>query len=725
MKSDNPDKSFLVDGQYAIEDLVDLNQLRQLFEQFTRATGFTIGFLDHPGLNILIGTGWRDICTKYHRMCTLAAANCEKSNHHLLDQLDEPGKLAIEACDNGLVDCATPIIIQGKHIASLATGQLLLQEPDLDRFKRQARLFGFDEAEYLKALAEIPVVDEEKLKAVTAFLGEMALVISQIGYTRSLVQEETERMAIEIAERKHAEEALRESEATYRFLTDKMNDMIWMANLDFNLTYISPSVKKILGFTPEERLRQTPEEMMTPETISHAFTVLNRELERELKEGVNPERTVKLELDFYHRNGSLVSMESVMSAIRGHDGKITGIHGVSRDITERKRAEEEKKKLENQLNQAQKMESIGTLAGGIAHDFNNILSAIIGYTELAVEDITDPERARNELKEVLKAGDRAKNLVGQILTFSRKTETAYSPIPIRTILKESLKMLRSVIPTTVEIRQDLADSGLVLSNPTQIHQIIMNLSTNAADAMDEAGGVLGVSLKRVGLDQNTADGLDVTPGTYLRLTVSDTGQGMPPEVMERIFEPYFTTKVLGRGTGLGLSVVHGIVKSHGGAIICRSVPKKGTTFEVYLPGIESEKKATEPSPKEPLPTGKERILFIDDEAALAGLAEKVLSKLGYTVVTKSSSSEALQLFRKDPDKYDLVITDMTMPGMTGDKLAQKFMEIRQDIPIILCSGYSEHITVEKAKKIGIREFVMKPLEMKGLAETIRKVLDGG
>ena len=412
------------------------------------------------------------------------------------------------------------------------------------------------------------------------------------------------------------------------------------------------------------------------------------------------------------------------AAIRNAVGDCIGAIETLEDITDTIISEKERKRLETQLAQAQKMEAIGTLAGGIAHDFNNILSAIIGYTELSMDDITDPVRARGELREVLKAGDRAKDLVGQILTFSRKTETAYSPIALRTIVKESLKMLRSVIPTTIEIRQDLADSGLVMSNSTQINQIIMNLSTNAAHAMDEEGGVLEVSLKRVDLDQETADGLDVTSGTYLKLTVSDTGHGMPPEVMERIFEPYFTTKDLGSGTGLGLSVVHGIVKSHGGAIICRSVPKEGTTFEVYLPEIESEKKEAGPSEKEPIPTGTERILFIDDEAALAGLAEKMLSKMGYTVVIKSSSSEALELFQKDADKYDLVITDMTMPGMTGDRLAKKFIEIRHDIPVILCSGYSEHISEDKAKKMGIREFVMKPLEMNELARTIRKVLDG-
>jgi len=529
----------------------------------------------------------------------------------------------------------------------------------------------------------------------------------------------------DITERKQTEESLRQSEATYRFLTDKMNDVVWMANLDFALTYISPSVKKILGFTPEERIRQTPAEMMTAETLFNAFNILNRELEREHEEGVDPERTVKVEMDFYHKNGSIVRMESVMSAIRDHDGTITGIHGVSRDITERKQAEEEKKKLEAQLTQVQKLESIGTLAGGIAHDFNNILAAIIGYTELAMNDISEPTKAWGELKEVRKAGDRAKSLVSQILAFSRQTETKHSPLTLQPIIKESIKMMRSVIPTTIEIRQNLVDSGLVMSDPTQINQIVMNLCTNAVHAMDWTGGVLEVSLKRVSIngDAKTPD-LDLPPGRYVKLSVSDTGQGMTPEVMARIFDPYFTTKEVGRGTGLGLSVVHGIVKSHGGVITCRSTYGEGSVFDIYLPEIDTKDESSNPHLERVLlPIGTESILFVDDEPVLIELAKKMIENLGYTVLTRTSSIEALELFRNNPSKFDLVITDMTMPAMTGDKLAQRMMEIRQDIPIILCTGYSEYITEERAKRIGIREFVMKPLVVKELSKTIRKVLD--
>jgi|GEM_PF-409425 len=529
----------------------------------------------------------------------------------------------------------------------------------------------------------------------------------------------------DITERVVMEEALRESESRYRLLAENASDIIFTMDNDLRFTYISPSVERIRGYAVEEAIAQRPDDILTPASLEAAEKVFREELEIEGQESKELQRSRTLELEERCKDGSAIWTETTFTTLRDEDERLIGFLGITRDITERRKATEERKRLEMQLTQAQKMESIGTLAGGIAHDFNNILAAIIGYTELAIDDMTEPEKVKRELREVLKAGDRARDLVGQILTFSRKTDITYSPLALRTVIKESLKMLRSVIPTTVEIRQDIADSGLVLSDPTQIHQIVMNLCTNAAHAMDRTGGVLEVGLKKVHLDQDTARDLDVNPGSYLRLTIADTGHGMPLEVLDRIFEPYFTTKDLGRGTGLGLSVVHGIVKSHQGAIVCRSALGEGTTFEVYLPEIETEMKAAAPVRREPLPTGSERILFVDDEPTLTGLAEKMLSKLGYRVAVRSSSVEALDMFREGPDQFDLVITDMTMPVMTGDRLAQKILEIHPDIPIILCTGYSEHITEERAKVIGIREFLLKPIEMGELAKTVRKVLDMG
>jgi nitrogen-specific signal transduction histidine kinase len=370
------------------------------------------------------------------------------------------------------------------------------------------------------------------------------------------------------------------------------------------------------------------------------------------------------------------------------------------------------------------MEAIGTLAGGIAHDFNNILGAIIGYTEMALYEAPASSKNRNNMEEVLKAGHRAKDLVQQILAFSRQSEQERQPVLIHLIIKEALKLLRASLPSTIEIRQNIrTDLGAVLADPTQIHQVMMNLCTNAHHAMSEKGGMLGVTLSDVELDVKEVVAYpDLKPGSYLKLTVSDTGQGMDPNVIERIFDPYFTTKEKGVGTGLGLAVVHGIVKSHGGMITVQSEKGKGSAFQVFFPVVKTQVKP-EAKTMESLHTGNERILFVDDEQALVDLGKKMLESLGYRAECRMSSIEALESFRSQPDKFDLVITDMTMPNMTGERLAKEMMGIRPDIPIILCTGYSERITREEAMELGIKEFVLKPFKINDFANTIRKVLD--
>ncbi len=521
--------------------------------------------------------------------------------------------------------------------------------------------------------------------------------------------------ARDITDREQGRKELLESEERFRLAFNTSPDSININRLEDGLYVdINEGFTVLTGFTKEDVIGKTSVEINIWQ---------NPNDRKELIQGLRTKGHYEnLEAQFRKKDGSTATalMSARVIMLKG----IPHIISVTHDITARIQAEEEKQRLEAQLTQAQKLESIGTLAGGIAHDFNNILSAIMGYTQLAMYDVLEPEKARKELKEVIKASDRAKNLVSQILTFSRKADARYSPISLTKTVLDSIKMMRSVIPTTIDIRHDLIDHGLVMADPTQIHQVMMNLCTNAAHAMDKTGGVMEVRLGRVDLDEGTYPNLNVPRGTYLWLSVSDTGQGMSPEVMERIFDPYFTTKEIGRGTGLGLAVVHGIVQSHGGIITCTSSPGKGTTFDIYLPEILSEEAVASHHEESPLPIGTEHILFVDDEPMLVKLAESMLSKLGYSVVTRSSSSEALEIFQKDPDKFDLIITDMTMPGMTGDRLAQKLIAIRNDIQIILCSGYSEHISEEKVKNIGIKEFVMKPLEIKDLAKIIRKVLDG-
>ncbi|MEE8397948.1 MAG: PAS domain S-box protein [Desulfobacterales bacterium] len=388
------------------------------------------------------------------------------------------------------------------------------------------------------------------------------------------------------------------------------------------------------------------------------------------------------------------------------------------DITERK-------ELEDQLQQSQKMEAVGTLAGGIAHDFNNILGIIMGNTELTLHDMPKEDPNHEYLTQALAATGRAKDLVRQILTFSRQSKQDEKPLAIGIVIKEVLKMLRSSLPTTIEIQQNIEkDTGLIMADPTQIHQIIMNLATNASHAMGDSSGVLKVSVANIETDDLPAEqNPDLRSGSYVKLTVSDTGHGMGHRVMERIFDPYYTTKEIGHGTGLGLSVIHGIVLSHGGAINVHSEPGEGTTFEILFPKIEPVGDGTKIKEKETIPTGTERILLVDDEPAMAQIYQSMLKRLGYTVSTRTSSIEALEAFKAQPDKYDVIVTDQTMPHLTGQMMAREMMNIRPDIPVILCTGHSNSMNADLAKAAGMSAFVMKPIAMGEIARAIRDVLD--
>lgn len=380
---------------------------------------------------------------------------------------------------------------------------------------------------------------------------------------------------------------------------------------------------------------------------------------------------------------------------------------------------------EKQLQQVMKLQAIGTLAGGIAHDFNNILFPIVGYTELTMDDVPEGSQARQNLDEVLKAANRAKELVQQILTFSRQSSQERRPLKVQYLIKEATKLLRATIPSSIEIECNIDEScGPIKGDPTQIHQIIMNLCTNAYHALQETGGKLEVSLKEIYISyEQSLDRVGMKIGKHIELMVKDSGHGMEPQVIERIFEPYFTTKEQGKGTGLGLSVIHGIVKSHGGDITVSSRPGNGATFKVYLPiidDIEEEIHVIEPLIAI---NGEERILLVDDEAQIIDIEQQILERLGYKVTPKTDSEEALEEFAAQPDRFDLVITDMTMPKMTGDQLARRMMDIKPQIPVILCTGFNEAISEEKALAMGIDKFVMKPIVKDELASTIRTVLD--
>jgi signal transduction histidine kinase/CheY-like chemotaxis protein len=394
------------------------------------------------------------------------------------------------------------------------------------------------------------------------------------------------------------------------------------------------------------------------------------------------------------------------------------------EIDAHKRLETEKERLQHQLQQAQKMQAIGTLAGGIAHDFNNILSAILGYTEMILLELEPDHAISGNLKQVVKAGNRAKDLVNQILAFSRQSPQNIRLIKIQPIVKESLGLLRASLPKNIKIESSIeSDLGGISADPTQIYQMLMNLCTNAAHAMEKEGDVLRIDLKNVEVGpEDIVPYPDLQPGSYVMLTVEDNGHGIDPSIQDRIFDPYFTTKAPGKGTGMGLSVVHGIVKSHGGAISLTSAPRQGSAFTVLFPRLERETISLDEEDK-PLPRGEGNILVVDDEEFLVDLAQQMLKRLGYEVTACTDPVDALTLFRENPKPFDLVITDLTMPKMSGEQLVRELTAIRPEIPIILCTGFSQHMTREKMRQIGVNDFLRKPLVIRDLAEAIARVLN--
>jgi len=418
------------------------------------------------------------------------------------------------------------------------------------------------------------------------------------------------------------------------------------------------------------------------------------------------------------RHGKTIAVEMRSTGITWKDEKSLLIS--IRDISQRKQMELEKTDMEARLRQAQKLEAIGTLAGGIAHDFNNILTPIMGFSQLALDDLPQEHPGRTKLGHVVKAARRAKEMVHQILAFSRQSSQEFRPVFLAPVIKEPLKLLRATIPTTIEIRQNIqSPDGQVIGDATQIHQVVMNLCTNAAHAMRDKGGLMEVSLVEVEIgEEETARNPELKPGPYLKLTVSDTGQGMKPETMKRIFEPYFTTKTTGEGTGMGLAVVHGIVASHGGAITVESEVDRGSIFDVYLPRLAA-KVEEEVQETEPLPGHKERILFVDDEELVAELGRETLQRLEYQVTVLTDSLAALEAFRADPEGFDLVLTDQSMPHLNGLDLAREILKIRSDIPVIMYTGLVEETVEEKAKAVGIRAVLAKPPDANRLAEIIR------
>ncbi|MGD0231260.1 MAG: ATP-binding protein [Syntrophorhabdales bacterium] len=557
-------------------------------------------------------------------------------------------------------------------------------------------------------------------------------------------------LAIEdITDLRQANEALKVSETRYRRLFETAQDGILILDADTGrISDVNPFLIEMLGYSYKEfvgkRLWQIGA-VKNAEASKAAFKELQRkgyiryeDLPLRTKSG--REIDVEFVSNVYQVNHSSViqcnvrdttarkQMEDALREARDElEQRVPERTAELREAYQTLQAETEQRRcVERQLLQAQKIEAIGTLAGGIAHDFNNILAAIIGFSEMAMERAPKGERVRRDFERILSAGIRGRELVKQILTFSRQSQQEKKPMHLGVLLQETMKLLRASLPSTIEMRLNFAKrTGFILADPSQMQQVIMNLCTNAAHAMREKGGTIDVDLRDATFPSTSeVPHSSMSPGSYVRLAVTDTGEGVPGEIVAKIFEPFFTTKGAGEGTGLGLSVVLGIVESHGGAITVESVPERGATFAVYLPRLEEEHPLSEDEDGGALPRGHERILFIDDEELLAEMGEELLTGLGYQVVSRTGGREALAMFRLNPLAFDLVITDQTMPYISGLTLSGEMLSLRPDLPIILCTGFSHSVDAKSATSAGIKALLMKPVTKKEMAHLVRRVLDG-
>jgi PAS domain S-box-containing protein len=505
---------------------------------------------------------------------------------------------------------------------------------------------------------------------------------------------------------------LEESEALFREAFEYAATGIVLAGPDGSLRASNRYLQQMLGCSEAELAQLGLEDIAWPEDRA-----IGEDAMKQLAAG--RQRFVQVEKRLRRKSGEAVWARMNGSLMRDSAGRPVQYIFHIRDLSAEKAAESDKQHLESQLRQAQKMEAIGTLAGGIAHDFNNILSAVGGYTELAMMQLPGNAEVRGNLEHVKAAADRAADLVQQILAFSRQSENERIVLQIGSIVKEALQLIRASLPSTIEIRKAIdTQAGSIMADPTQVHQIVMNLCTNAMHAMQAEGGLLEVRLRQVSLSRDAARTRDLAaPGDYVQLTVSDTGCGMDARTRERIFDPYFTTKAKGKGTGLGLAVVHGIVESYQGAIAVTSTPGQGTRFDVFFPVTDGDQRPMDTGDEEDF-SGRERVLFVDDEPMLVDLGRTILAKQGYQVTGMTDPREALAVFRQAPDRFDIVVTDLTMPGLTGDRLAEAIAAIRPDVPVLLCSGYVQH-----GSHPCLAGTLHKPLQMQGLSRAVREALD--
>ncbi|UCG78390.1 MAG: PAS domain S-box protein [Nitrospirota bacterium] len=804
---------------YKLSELIDVPKLQALLDNLDELYSIPSAIIDIEG-NILTGTAWQDICTKFHRANPKSEKVCIKSDTHLVSELSKGKEQVVYKCPHGLVDTATPIIVDGDHLGNAFTGQFFLDEPDEDSFRKLAKKYGYDEEAYIDALSRVPIITEDKHKKNLIVLAQLTEILAEQGLKQKLQLE--------------IEMALNESREQLRLIIDKMPTGCIMWTPEFRIELWNPEAEKIFGYSADEALGKHAYDLIInsdirPEieekwehiisdrmpvysinenltrdgktitcewhntpvekdgkflgVISMVHNITERvmadndlrdsrerlakisdasfegilfskkgkvidandqfarllgykldelvgmnlmdlihETDRDMvKEKMKQKDTSVYEIKATRKDGSVINIEARGRTVtqEGEEIRISAI----RDITERKRAEEKRESLEEQLRQSQKMEAIGLLAGGIAHDFNNMLQAIMSYTSLLAMKKLDASSAEEALDSIMNTLERASELTQGLLAYSRKQTLNLKGEDLNVIVANLEKLLHPIIGEDIDLKTYTAQEPLIsLVDASQIHQVLINLATNARDSMPK-GGTLSISTDKVLMTDNLSESQIVKPGEYARIIVADTGEGIEESMIENIFEPFFTTKPAGKGTGLGLSMAYGIVTQHGGSIECHSKMNEGTTFTIYIPLVDSIR--TEMiSDSKPLNVshGTETILLAEDNEAVRGAIKAILEAAGYTVIEATDGLNAINKYRENSDSIDMLLFDVLMPGYNGKEAMEAIRKIDPDIHVCFMSGYSEDVISDRINPGDGFEYISKPILPGDLLAVVRKVL---
>ncbi|WP_419663842.1 two component system sensor histidine kinase, hybrid [Desulfosarcina variabilis str. Montpellier] len=701
-----------IEEKGSLESIIDIEEIQSIMNDFHKLTGMVTAILDMNG-TVIEATGWQDICTKFHRVHPETAQNCTESDLYLVKNI-KPGEYIGYKCQNGLWDVVTPLYIGNKHLGNIYTGQFFYDDDSADEemFIQQAEKYGFDKEAYIDAFRRIPRYSRKTISHLMSFLVKFTSYISNVSYANIELEKENH-------ERKRAENALRESEDRLRSLINALPDLVWLK--DENGVYLACNkmFERFFGAKEKDIVGKSDYDFLDKD-LGDFF----REHDRRAIDAGKP--TSNEEWITFADDGHRALLDTIKTPMFDAEGNLVGVLGIGRDITERQQASEERDKLQGQLQQAQKLESLGRLAGGVAHDFNNMLSVIIGHAELCIEQLDQNSPLFAALKEIRKAAGRSADITRQLLAFARKQTITTRVLDLNETVAGMLQMLKRLIGEDIDITW-LPGSGVwpVKMDASQIDQILANLCVNARDAITGQGRIIIETNNATFDEAYCAQHPEEAIGDFVMLSVSDDGHGMDKETLEKIFDPFFTTKGISEGTGLGLATIYGIAKQNNAFINIYSEPGCGTTFKIYLPRHLAE--TAEPQIKsqatQKLAQGNETILLVEDDPAILNMAKSSLKRLGYQVLAASTPGEAFQLAKKHADKIHLLMTDVIMPEMNGQELAREVASIFPRLRLLFMSGYPADVIAPHGVLDEGINFIQKPFSLQTLAVSVRKALD--